>query len=157
MISDKRNPRLNANDTVYGSPEESTDMVPVLNPIHEQNLADQASLPRSEHAILIDYLTATPYTGATSPLGWPHYIHNQISTKRGAFGLPRIRAQEGPTASRLDLLRPRSLALDTSMRQLSMYDPKTGRFPQSINAQHLYFGHDASNALDQPLAARTAA
>src|SRR5215471_20268789 len=33
ISTDKRNPRVNANGLVYGSPEESTDMVPVLNPL----------------------------------------------------------------------------------------------------------------------------
>src|SRR5437588_1930230 len=33
ISTDKRNPRVNANGLIYGSPEESTDMVPGLNPI----------------------------------------------------------------------------------------------------------------------------
>ncbi|HLK47731.1 MAG TPA: carboxypeptidase-like regulatory domain-containing protein, partial [Bryobacteraceae bacterium] len=33
ISTDKRNPRVNAKGLIYGSPEESTDMVPVLNPL----------------------------------------------------------------------------------------------------------------------------
>src|SRR5262249_52315305 len=43
ISTDKRNPRVNANGLVYGSPEESTDMVPVLNPL--TNTASQIKHP----------------------------------------------------------------------------------------------------------------
>ena len=33
ISTDRRNPRLNANGKVYGSPEDSTDMIPVLDPV----------------------------------------------------------------------------------------------------------------------------
>jgi len=33
ISTDKRKPWVNANGPIYGSPEESTDMVPVLNPV----------------------------------------------------------------------------------------------------------------------------
>jgi hypothetical protein len=34
VTSDKRNPKLNANGLIYGSPEEASDLVPVLDPVH---------------------------------------------------------------------------------------------------------------------------
>ena len=34
ISSDKRNPRVNANGLIYGSPEESRDYLPVLDPVH---------------------------------------------------------------------------------------------------------------------------
>ena len=33
ISTDKRNPRVNANGLIYGSPEESTDLVPTLDPV----------------------------------------------------------------------------------------------------------------------------
>ena len=36
ISTDKRNPTVNANGLIYGSPEESTDMVPVLDTIHNK-------------------------------------------------------------------------------------------------------------------------
>ena len=33
ISTDKRNPRVNANGLVYGAPEESTDRIPVLDPV----------------------------------------------------------------------------------------------------------------------------
>ena len=34
VSSDKRNPALNANGLIYGSPEEASDQIPVLDPVH---------------------------------------------------------------------------------------------------------------------------
>jgi len=36
VSTDKRNPTVNANGSIYGSPEESTDRVPVLDPVHNK-------------------------------------------------------------------------------------------------------------------------
>src|ERR1041384_4484671 len=33
ISTDRRNPRLNANGKIYGSPEDSTDMIPILDPV----------------------------------------------------------------------------------------------------------------------------
>ncbi len=43
ISTDKRNPTVNANGLIYGSPEESTDMVPVLDPV--KNTATQIKHP----------------------------------------------------------------------------------------------------------------
>src|SRR5438132_2785776 len=43
ISTDKRNPRVNANGLIYGSPEESTDIVPYLNPL--TNEASQIKHP----------------------------------------------------------------------------------------------------------------
>jgi hypothetical protein len=34
ISTDKRNPTVNADGLIYGSPEESTDLVPILDPVH---------------------------------------------------------------------------------------------------------------------------
>ena len=91
ISTDKRNPRVNANGLIYGSPEESTDMVPVLESDHERDLADQASLSRPGHALVARTIRmGTRRIGATSRSGTatpPSTI--RCSTKRGACGSPR--------------------------------------------------------------------
>ena len=44
--------RVNANGLIYGSPEESTDLVPTLDPVKNVAGDDQASLSRSEDAVV---------------------------------------------------------------------------------------------------------
>ena len=43
ISSDKRNPNVNANGLIYGSPEESRDYLPVLDPVH--NTINQVKVP----------------------------------------------------------------------------------------------------------------
>ena len=43
ISTDKRNPTVNANGPIYGSPEESSDFVPVLDPV--RNSASQIRMP----------------------------------------------------------------------------------------------------------------
>ena len=50
ISTDKRNPRVNSNGLIYGSPEESTDMVPVPSG-NERVVAGEASFPRCRHAL----------------------------------------------------------------------------------------------------------
>ena len=50
ISTDKRQPTLFPNGLIYGSPEESTDDVPVLDPVNAPRLDGQAPLCRSGHA-----------------------------------------------------------------------------------------------------------
>ena len=43
ISTDKRNPSVNANGLIYGSPEESRDYLPVLDPVH--NTISQVKIP----------------------------------------------------------------------------------------------------------------
>ena len=43
ISTDKRNPNINANGLIYGSPEESRDYLPVLDPVH--NTISQVKVP----------------------------------------------------------------------------------------------------------------
>lgn len=43
ISTDKRNPKVNANGLIYGSPEESRDVLPVLDPVH--NTTSQVKVP----------------------------------------------------------------------------------------------------------------
>ena len=73
ISTDKRNPRVNANGLIYGSPEESTDMVPVLNPI--TNEASQIKHPYRDPNTpsSLDYHTRSfGVLGRRADLGWPH-------------------------------------------------------------------------------------
>ena len=46
IASDKRNPRVNANGLIFGSPEESRDYLPVLDPV--RNTTDRVTIPYRE-------------------------------------------------------------------------------------------------------------
>ena len=43
IATDRRHPTVNANGLLYGAPEESTDVVPILDPVHHK--AGQVKMP----------------------------------------------------------------------------------------------------------------
>ena len=154
ISTDKRNPRLNANGLIYGSPEESTDMVPVLNPItntvseikHPFRAPDTPSSSSLPHG-------RSPYWG-TEPIWDGHTsIHNPIFDEQGRMWFTaRIRAPQNPAYCKAGGDHPSAkiAPVNTSDRQLSMYDPKTKKWSlidTCFTTQHLYFGHDANNTL----------
>ena len=154
VSTDKNQPTVNANGKVYGSPEESTDLVPVLDPV--KNVASEikhpykdpetpssTSLPKGESAY---WGTEQIWDGHTS-------IHNPIMDRQGrVWFTARIRpagsqpkfCTDGSNAS--SKLAP----LKESPRQLSMYDPSTNKWQlvdTCFPTHHLYFHPKNPNVL----------
>ena len=84
ISTDKRNPRINANGLIYGSPEESTDMVPVLNPITNEASAIKHPYRDPNTPSSLDYPHGhSPYWG-DQPIWDGHTtIHNPIIRRKG--------------------------------------------------------------------------
>ena len=154
ISTDKRNPRVNANGLIYGSPEESTDMVPVLNPItntatqlkhpyRDPDTPSNKDLPRGR----------SPYWGDEAIWDGHTSIHNPLIDEKGrVWFTARIRAPKNPDFCKAGSDHPSAkvVPLDQSGRQLSMYDPKSGKWSlidTCFATQHLYFAKDANNTL----------
>src|ERR1019366_8358713 len=132
ISTDKRNPRVNANGLIYGSPEESTDMVPVLNPLtnetwqikhpyRDASTPSSSDLSRGHSAYWGDEAI---WDGHTS-------IHNPLIDEKGrVWFTARIRGPKNPGYCKAgsDLPSAKVAPLETSERQLSMYDPKTEKW-----------------------------
>jgi hypothetical protein len=154
ISTDKRNPRVNANGLIYGSTEESTDMVPMLNPI--TNEATQLKHPYrdpntpSSTALLHG---RSPYWGDDAIWDGHTSIHNPIMDEKGrVWFTARIRSAQNPDYCKTGSEHPSAKVapLNESDRQLSMYDPKTGKWSlisTCFSTQHLYFANDANNTL----------
>ncbi len=154
ISTDKRDPTVNANGLIYGSPEESSDEIPVLDPItnkasvitepfRDPKTPSSLDLPRGPSAYWGDEAI---WDGHTS-------IHNVILDEKGRpWFSARIRPAANPDFCKKGSDHPSAkvLPLNESQRQLSMYDPKTGKWV-TINTcfttHHLYFGHDANRTL----------
>ena len=158
ISTDKRNPRLNAYGKIYGSPEESTDEVPILDPV--RNVASQAK------AQVID--PNTPSFGGTSlekstapSIYWgmdriwssQTTIHNPMFDEAGRVWLTaRVRPADDPAycGAGSSMESAQVFPLKVSGRQAEVYDPKTGKFtPVNVcfNTQHLQFDYDAGDTL----------
>ena len=132
ISSDKRNPRLNANGLIYGSPEESTEMVPVLNPITNETWQIKHPYRDPDTPSSLDYSHGHSVYWGDEPIWDGHTtIHNPNFDDQGrVWFTARIRAAENPDYCKAgsDLTSAKVAPLDQSVRQLSMYDPKTGKF-----------------------------
>jgi hypothetical protein len=154
VSSDKRNPRVNANGMIYGSPEESTDLVPVLDPVshkatqikhpyRDPKTPSSLDLPRGPS---VHWGDEAIWDGHTS-------IHNPMMDEKGrVWFTARIRPAPNPDFCKAGSDHPSAKVapLNESPRQLSMYDPKTDKWTlidTCFSTHHLYFSKDANNTL----------
>ncbi|HWF08574.1 MAG TPA: carboxypeptidase-like regulatory domain-containing protein [Bryobacteraceae bacterium] len=153
ISTDKRNPTVNANGLIYGSPEESRDYLPVLDPVH--NTTAQVKIPYRD--------ANTP--GQPKPLAesnfwgdeaiWDSHttVHNPMFDGRGRLWYTsRIRANADPAFCKAgsDLISAKLTPLATSGRQLAVYDPatkQTSMIDTCFATHHLLFAEDANNTL----------
>jgi hypothetical protein len=155
ISTDKNHPSVNANGLIWGAPEESTDLVPTLDPVKnvastvkhpylDPNLPSQAGVARGKSA----YWGDEPiWDGHTS-------IHNLIMDETGRMWFTaKLRpAPNNPDFCKAGSTHPSAkvVPLAESGRQLSTYDPVSKRWDlidTCFSTHHLYFGHDADHTL----------
>ena len=153
ISTDKRNPSLNANGLIYGSPEESRDYLPVLDPV--RNTISQVKV-----------LYRDPNTpGQPKPLRssavwgdeaiWDSHttVHNPMFDERGrVWFTARIRPSDNPAFCKEGSSHPSAklTPVESSGRQLEMYDPATKQISMidtCFGTHHLLFGEDANDTL----------
>ena len=91
ISTDRRNPTVNANGLIYGAPEESTDLFPVLDPVTPHGDPGEDAGARSEDAV-VEARSAwrRRRTGATSRSGTARpACTTRCSTRRAGSGSPR--------------------------------------------------------------------
>jgi hypothetical protein len=154
ISTDKRNPRVNANGLIYGSPEESSDMIAVLNPV--TNTASVLKHPYRDPATPSNSDLPhgrSPFWG-DEPIWDGHTtVHNPLIDEKGrVWFTARIRPPDNPAYCKAGGDHPSAkfAPLNQSGRQLSMYDPKTQKWSlisTCFSTQHLYFANDANRTL----------
>jgi hypothetical protein len=154
ISTDKRNPTINANGLIWGSPEESTDLIPTLDPV--RNVAATVRQPYRDPKTpsSLDLPHGNSAYWGEEPIWDGHTsIHNLImdESKRMWFAA-RIRPESNPDFCKKGSSHPSAMVapLNTSARQLSLYDPATKKWDlidTCFSTHHVYFGHDANNTL----------
>jgi len=153
ISTDKRNPSVNANGLIYGSPEESSDYLPVLDPV--RNTISSVKVPYRD--------PNTP--GQPKPLQsstfwgdeaiWDSHttVHNPMFDEKGRLWYTaRLRPADNPAYCKAGSSFPSAklTPADRSGRQLGMYDPKTKQsymIDTCFATHHLLFAEDANNTL----------
>ena len=159
IATDKRKPTVNGYGKLYGSTEDSTPDIPILDPVKNEK--------SSLHVPVRDANTPAGVfiaSGAFTPLPSPYWgeekywssqpsVHNPLFDAEGrVWFTSRIRAPQTPAFCRAGSDQPSAklFPIDNAARQASMYDPKTGKFTLidlCFTTHHLTFAEDANNTL----------
>jgi hypothetical protein len=154
VSTDRRNPRVNANGKIYGSPEDSSDFVPILDP--RTNVASEVLHPVRDPktpSTKTNPMAPSAYWGA-DPIWDGHTLnHNPMMDEKGrVWFTPRVRPDANPDFCRQGSDHPsaRAFPLEQSGRHLSMFDPATNTFTlisTCFPTHHLNFASDANQTL----------
>ena len=161
ISTDKRNPTVNAYGPLFGSPEYSTDDLPILDPKTNKVSFFKApvmdpNMPESlgpGQAADLEPMQPSAYWGGTKI--WTNRInnHNDMYDAEGRLWLTvAVRGKTNPAFCKqgsADELA-KAFPLNESSRQLAMLDPKTMKYTfvdTCFATQHLQFGFDKDETL----------
>jgi hypothetical protein len=161
IASDRRNPTVNAYGPVFGSPEYSSDLLPILDPV--KNVATTFRAPvRDEqmplnlgpgHAAGLDPTMPSPYWG--NERIWETRVnnHNSMFGKDGRLWLAAsVRGADNPAWCKAGSTHPSAKAfpMERAVRHLAVLNPKTMKYDfieTCYSTHHPQFGYDANDTL----------
>ena len=153
IATDKRHPSVNANGLIYGSPEESRDYLPVLDPVHHSISQVKVPYRDADTPGQPKPLQPSPIWGDEAIWDSHTTVHNPMFDQQGRLWYTgRIRAANNPDFCKAgsSLISARLTPLDRSGRELAVYDPKTQKTEMvdtCFGTHHLLFAEDADNTL----------
>jgi hypothetical protein len=163
ISSDRRNPTVNAYGPLYGSPEYSSDDMPILDPkthtvtffrmpVADPNAPESFGPPF--HASAVAKPTApSAYWGEEKIWSQRANNHNGMFDETGrVWFAAAVRGFDNPAFCKKGSDHPSAkvFPLDRSGRQVSMLDPKTMKYSfidTCFGTHHPQFGYDADNTL----------
>ena len=163
--TDKRHPTVNAYGLLYGATELSTDLMPILDPVHNAKTTMQVPVRDREDApssaLANPVFAASPYFGDEQV--WDSHVnmHSPVTDQEGRiyFTAQSRSPQDVPDYCTKDsTLRSAQLyplpekhdGFLQNSRQVTVYDPRSKKFTfidTCFGTQHLNFGEDASDTL----------
>ena len=130
IATDRRNPTVNAHGLIYGSPEESSDYVPWLDPVDNKSglIKTEWRDPKTPTTKTAPQYAESPYWGSEAVWDSHTNIHNPWMDEKGRLWLTaRIRPNPNPAFCKAGSNHPSAKAypMNISRRQLEVYDPQT--------------------------------
>jgi hypothetical protein len=160
-VSDKRNPTVNGYGPVFGQPEYSTDLIPILNPVSNTVTrfkapvrdADMPMMLGPGHAAMLKPLQPSAYWGDEQI--WDTHINNHdsmIDGKGRMWLAASVRDIKNPAFCQKGSDHPSAklTPVAESHRQLAVLDPKTMKYSfidTCFTTHHLNFAKDANDTL----------
>ena len=154
ISTDRRKPTLNPNGKLYGTTEESTDFLPILDPV--RNTATEVKHPVRDPktpSSKDNPMAPSPYWGDAPIWDSQTSTHNPMMDEKGRVWITaRVRPPANPDFCKKGSDHPSAkvFPLEEANRHLSMYDPATGKFTlisTCFPTHHLIFAEDANNTL----------
>jgi hypothetical protein len=151
ISTSQHNPRVNANGPIYGAPEESTDNIPVLDPIKHRayTIKHPVNNPETPSSKSLP-MQPSPHWGKEPIWDGSSSIHNAMMDDQGRVWFSaRHRPAANPDFCKKGSDHPSAKVapLDASPRQASVYDPKTQKWQHvdlCFPTHHLYFSKDGN-------------
>src|SRR4029079_18033421 len=161
ISSDRRHPTVNAYGPLFGSPEYSTDNMPILDP--KTNKVSFFKMPVRDpempvslgpgHAGTVKPTAESPYWGNEVLWDTRANNHNSMFDKQGRVWLTAtVRGMDNPAWCKKDSdnTYAKAFPIEKSPRQVAMLDPKTMKYEfidTCFGTHHPQFGYDADNTL----------
>jgi hypothetical protein len=152
--TDKRKPTLNANGLVYGAVENSTDFIPVLDPVkHQATTFKMPVRDPNTQAHKNDPMSPSPYWGDEVLWDSRSATHNPMYDDKGrVWFTSRVGPPPNPDFCKRGSDHPSAkvFPLATSTRHLAMVEPKSGKIAlirTCYPTHHLVFAEDANSTL----------
>ena len=161
IASDRRNPSVNAYGPLYGSPEYSTDVMPILDP--KTNTVTTFKMPVRDpgmpeslgpgHAASLKPLQPSAYWGEEKIWDTRANNHNAMFDQQGRVWMAAtVRGMDNPAFCKKGSEHPSAqvFPLERSPRQVAMLDPKTMKYTfidTCFGTHHPQFGYDDNNTL----------
>ena len=161
IASDRRHPTVNAYGPLFGSPEYSTDLMPMLDPKTHQVTTFKMpvrdpNMPAAlgpGHAASLKPLAPSPYWGDEQIWDTRANNHNGMFDKQGrVWFAATVRGVDNPDFCKKGSDHPSAkvFPLDRSSRQVTRLDPKTMQYTfvdTCFGTHHPQFGYDANDTL----------
>jgi hypothetical protein len=160
IASDRRYPTVNAYGPLYGSPEYSSDNIPILDPV--KNTVTDFRLPVAPdtpealgpgHAAGKEPLQPSPYWGNEKIWDTKANNHNSMFDRKGRVWMAATgMGPDNPAFCKKGSKHPSAklTPMNKVNRRVTMLDPKTGKYlaiPTCFQTHHLQFGYDANETL----------
>ncbi len=155
ITTDRRDPTVNAYGRMFGSPENSTDQIPILDPV--THVATHTIVPLQDPATpstLEDPMFQASAIWGPDPIWDSHSVsHNPMMDQLGRVWLTsRVKPNANPDFCREGSDHPSAqlMPLNNSGRDLSRYDPATDEWTlieTCFSTHHLNFAEDDTHTL----------